>query len=137
LAVEEDDLAVFIASNSARLNCPSLFVSSFSKSGRAAAFDFALLAPADALPEALAAPLCDMDGFDEDALWAFFASPAACAAKASREKLRNNGVTNLIRAPEWVVERSPAPLHQVDHSVRSAENACKCCIPRILNKPGK
>jgi hypothetical protein len=133
LPVDDEDLpveapapALFIASNSERLSCPSLFVSSLSKSMPPFAFEplapaealplfgvllpaealplLAALLPVEALPEDLASPLCDIDGFAEESLWAFLSS-AACAAKASREKLTSNGVTNFIRTPGWMMEK--------------------------------
>ena len=106
LPVAEDDLPVEAlapalprAANSSLLSMPSLFLSSRSNSmpadedfellAPAEAMppeDFELLAPAEALPEDFALPLCDVDGLADDA-WFFFASSAACAAKARAEKL--------------------------------------------------
>jgi hypothetical protein len=104
LGVADEDLPVEAldlprAANSSLLSMPSLFLSSRSNSMLAdedfeplaplealLPEDFELLAPADALPEDLALPLCDVDGFADDA-WFFFASSAACAAKARAEKL--------------------------------------------------
>jgi hypothetical protein len=104
LPVDEDDLPVEAldlprAANSSLLSIPSLFLSSRSNSALAEddfeplapleallPEDFELLAPADALPEAFELSLCDVDGLADDAEF-FFASSAACAAKARAEKL--------------------------------------------------
>jgi hypothetical protein len=107
--VDADESPFIMASNSARLSCPSLFLSALVKSSRSAPpldllapaeeLPLALLAsaeelpPAEALPPAAVLPealllLCDVEGFACASL--FFAASLAYAdalAKANRDML--------------------------------------------------